>query len=127
MALRSATRRKINDCLRSGCSSLCRLPQPPRSDESRNRRQRHGRRPGSAHDVNAAAHADGEKENLPAIAESYVIPQDATKAEREALRAEFFADNQAVEKLLEEKGFVMTDQAHASAQVSRYFKTHPDA
>ena len=72
-------------------------------------------------------YADGEKENLPAIAESYVIPQDATKAEREALRAEFFADNQAVEKLLEEKGFVMTDQAHASAQVSRYFKTHPDA
>ena len=65
--------------------------------------------------------------NLPAIAESYGIAQDATKAEREALRAKFLADNQAVEKLLEEKGFVMTDQAHPSAQVSHYFKTNSDA
>ena len=41
--------------------------------------------------------------------------------------AKVLADNQAVEKLLEEKGFVMTDQAHPSAQVSRYFRTYPDA
>ena len=71
-------------------------------------------------------HADGEQEYLPAIAESYGIAQGATRAERDALRARFIADNQAVEKLLEEKGFVMTDQAHPSAQVSRYFRTNPD-
>ena len=32
-----------------------------------------------------------------------------------------------MEKLLEEKGFVMTDKAHPSAQVSRYYLTHSDA
>ena len=69
-------------------------------------------------------YANGEQENLPAMAESYVVAQGATKAEREAMRDRFFADNQAVEKRLEEKGFVMTDQAHPSAQVSRYFKTN---
>ena len=77
-------------------------------------------------DSHIRLYADGEQENLPA-AESYVIPKDASKAEREALRHKFFADNQAVEKLLEEQGFVMTDQAHPSAQISRYFKTVPDA
>ena len=72
-------------------------------------------------------YADGETEDLPAIAWSYVMPEGATKAEMDALRDKFFADNQAVEKLLEEKGFVMTDQAHPSAQVDRHFRTHPDA
>ena len=72
-------------------------------------------------------YADGEQENLPAIAESYGIAQGATKAEREALRDQFFADNRAVEKLLEEKGFVLTDQSHPSTRVSRYFRTNPDA
>ena len=56
--------------------------------------------------------ADGEKEDLPVIAWSHVIPEGATKAEMDALRDKFFADNQAMEKLLEEKGFVMTDQVH---------------
>ena len=54
-----------------------------------------------------------------------MIPQGATEGEQEAARAKYFADNQAVEKLLEEKGFVMTDQAHGSAQVNRYLQTHP--
>ena len=72
-------------------------------------------------------YADGEEEGLPAMAEGYVIPQGATEAEREALRTKYFEDNQAVEKLLEEKGFVMTDQAHGSACVNRYLQTHPNA
>ena len=72
-------------------------------------------------------YADGEAEHLPAVVESGGYREDATEAEKEAARARFLADNQAVEKLLEEKGFVMTDQAHPSAQVSRYFQTRPDA
>ena len=72
-------------------------------------------------------YADGEAEHLPAVAESYGYREDATEAEKEAARARILADNQAVEKLLEEKGFVMTDRAHPSAQVSRYFQTRPDA
>ena len=72
-------------------------------------------------------YADGEQENLPAIAESYGIAQGATKAEREALRDQFLADNRAVEKLLEEKGFVLTDQSLPSTRVSRYCRTNPDA
>ena len=71
--------------------------------------------------------AGGETEDLPAIAWSYVIPEGATKAEMDALRDRFFKDNQAVEKLLEQKGFVMADKAHPSAQVDRYFRTHPNA
>lgn len=78
-------------------------------------------------DSHIRLYADREEKDLPAIAESYGIAQDATEAEREPLRAKFLADNQAVEKLLEEKGFVMTDQSHPSAQVSRYFKTNSDA
>ena len=72
-------------------------------------------------------YADGEAEHLPAVAGSYGYREDDTEAEKEAARARILADNQAVEKLLEEKAFVMTDQAHPSAQVSRYFRTCPDA
>ena len=61
------------------------------------------------------------------MAEGYVIPQGATKTEREEARRKYFAHNQAVKKLLDEKGFVMTDQAHPSAQINRYLQTHPDA
>ena len=78
-------------------------------------------------DRHGRLYADGEKEDLPAMAGSYATSPDATKAEQEAVRAKFFADNQAVEKLLEEKGFVMTDQAHGSAQINRFFQTRPDA
>ena len=70
---------------------------------------------------------DGEEESLPAIGWSYGIPEGATKAEKDALRDNFFAQNRAIAKLLEEKGFVMTDKAHPSAQVDRYFRTRPDA
>lgn len=78
-------------------------------------------------DRHVRLYADGEEEGLPAIAESYAIPPGATEAEQEALQAKYFEENQAVEKLLEEKGFVMTDQAHTSAAVNRYLQTHPDA
>ena len=63
-------------------------------------------------DRHVRLYADGEEEGLPAMAEGYVIPRGATVAEREAARVKRLAYNQAVEKLLEERGFVMTDQAH---------------
>lgn len=78
-------------------------------------------------DSHVRLYADGEEEYLPAIAWAHCIPQDATEAEKEASRTKFFADNQAIEKILEEKGFVMTDQAHCSARIIRYQLTHPDA
>ena len=70
--------------------------------------------------------ADGEEEWLPCIASMYV-EKGATEAERKKQEEEFYARNRAVEKLLEEKGFVMTDDAHVSAQVNRYLATHPEA
>ena len=78
-------------------------------------------------DRHVRLYADGDEEDLPAMQEGYVIPQGATVAEQEAARDKYFSSNQAVEKLLEEKGFVMTDQAHGSARINRYLQTHPDA
>lgn len=72
-------------------------------------------------------YADGATENLAAMAQGYSYPKDATEAEKAAARMRMFAHNQAVEKLLEAKGFVMTDEAHPSAQVNRYLQTRPDA
>lgn len=78
-------------------------------------------------DRHVRLYANGKEESLPAIGGlGYGYSQDATEAEKEAARDKYFARNQAVEKLLEEKGFVMTDQAHASARVNRYLQTHPD-
>ncbi len=78
-------------------------------------------------DRHVRLYADGKEESLPAISSICSYPEDATEAEKEAAQDEYFAHNQAVEKLLEEKGFVMTDQAHFSARINRYLQTHPDA
>ena len=77
-------------------------------------------------DRHVRLYADGDREDLPAMPGYYSYPQDATEAEREEVRRKHFAHNQAVEELLDEKGFVMTDQAHGSARVNRYLQTHPD-
>ena len=78
-------------------------------------------------DRHVRLYANGKEESLPTIVSGYSYSQDATEAEKEAARDKHFAHNQAVEKLLEEKGFVMTDQAHASARMNRHLQTHPDA
>ncbi len=78
-------------------------------------------------DRHVRMYADGEQEYLPAMMDHYVVPQGATAAEENEARDEYLAHNQTIEKLLEEKGFVMTDQAHPSAQLNRYLQTHPDA
>lgn len=77
-------------------------------------------------DRHVRLHANGDQEDLPAMAAGYSIPQGATETERKEARRKHFAHNQAVEKLLDEKGFVMTDQAHGSALINRYLQTHPD-
>lgn len=53
--------------------------------------------------------------------------QGVTEEGERAARARFFVHHQAVDKLLEEKGFVRTDQAHTSTRISRYLLIHPDA
>lgn len=78
-------------------------------------------------DDHVRLYADGEEESLPVIVSSCSYSKDATEAEKKAAQDKYFAHNQAVEKLLEEKGFVMIDQAHASARINRYLQTHPDA
>ena len=70
-------------------------------------------------------YGDGEPEYLPSIDSSYSWPADATEAEQEALRAKHDPRNRAIEKMLEAKGFVMTADAHPSAQVNRYLVTSP--
>lgn len=78
-------------------------------------------------DRHVRLYANGESEDLPAISGMYVIPQGATKAEQAELKARHYAHNQEVQRILDEKGFVMTDQAHPSAIVNRMLQTDPEA
>ena len=78
-------------------------------------------------DRHVRLYADGDEDDLPAMMDGYVASLGATVAEREAARDQYFTHNQAVKKLLEQKGFVMTDQAHVSARINRYLQTDPDA
>ena len=75
-------------------------------------------------DSHVRMYVDRDDVRLPAMSGWCVIPKGATEAEAEA---QYYAHNQSVAKLLEEKGFVMTDQAHGSAIVNRYLQTHPEA
>lgn len=77
-------------------------------------------------DRHVRMYADGEQEGLPAIWEFYGMPQGATAAGRKEARNKHIARNRAIEKMLEEKGFVMTDKAHPIARINRYLQTHSD-
>ena len=77
-------------------------------------------------DIHCRMYADGEEESLPAIVCMYAIPKNATEEDVKEARAQHFSRNQEIEKLLEEKGFVMTDQAHSRAILERYMSTHPE-
>ena len=77
-------------------------------------------------DSHCRMYADGEEESLPAIGCMYAIPKNATEEDVKEARAQHFSRNQEIEKLLEEKGFVMTDQAHSRAILERYMSTHPE-
>ena len=76
-------------------------------------------------DRHVRLYADGEDEYLPAMEGFYI--QGATAEEEKEARHKFFAYNQGLNKLLKEKGFVMTDEAHTSARISRHLLIHPDA
>ncbi len=76
-------------------------------------------------DQHVRVHADGEEEYLPAMESGYSHSQDATAKERKEARDKYLAYNHEVETLLQEKGFLMTDQAHGSAILNRYLQTHP--
>ena len=78
-------------------------------------------------DQHVRIYADGETKGLSAMIDWYSIPKGATETEKKAARERYYAHNQAVEKELEEKGFVMTSKAHGSAILNRRFKTRPDA
>ena len=78
-------------------------------------------------DRHVRLYADGDEAALPAIQGMFAVPMGATEAEQAEARAKHFERNQAVEKLLEEKGFVMTDKAHGSAIVNRHLQTHREA
>ncbi len=77
-------------------------------------------------DRHVRLYADGDMQGLPTMSEGYVIPRGATNQDEEEIRREYLAYNQSVQKLLEEKGFVMTDQAHPSAQINRWLQTRSD-
>lgn len=78
-------------------------------------------------DRHARIFAEGHEVGLPAIEGGYVVPQGATTEEEAELRARHFARNQEIERMLDDKGFVMTDKAPMSAQINRYLQTHPEA
>ena len=79
-------------------------------------------------DSHVRLYGDGSADSLPAMGDlGPIIPLDATPAEQEAAEEKYFAHNRAVVELLQEKGFVMTDDAHPSARLNWYLRTHPDA
>lgn len=78
-------------------------------------------------DRHVRLYANGKSDGLPAIEGMCVIPQGTTREEEAELRARHFKRNQEVQRMLDEKGFVMTDQAHPSAIVNRMLQTDPEA
>lgn len=74
-------------------------------------------------DRHVRLYSNGDVKALPTMSQGYVIPNGASKEEQEELEAKYTAYNQSVEELLNEKGFLMTDQAHPSAQINRWLQT----
>ncbi len=72
-------------------------------------------------------YSDGSREHLPSMRDWILYSADASKKEKEAAKAEFYKYNQNVQKLLDEKGFVMTKDAHGSTQLNRWLLTCPNA
>ena len=70
-------------------------------------------------------YGDGLTAGLPAMEDMHTVLQGGPEKEAEA-KAKFIERNQAVQRLLDDKGFVMTDQAHGSAKVNRYLVTRLD-
>ena len=74
-------------------------------------------------DRHVRIYSDGKRESLDAIDEFYVSPKDPEEAAK--AKAEFFARNKAVAKMLEDKGFSFRGDEPGSARVNRYLLTTP--
>ncbi len=74
-------------------------------------------------DRHVRLYPDGRRESLETLSEFFSYPKDATPEEIVYKKAEFNAYNQAVSKMLNEKGFRLTKDAHGSAIVNRYLLT----
>ena len=70
---------------------------------------------------------DGDRMGPLAMLEGYACGQDASEEERAEAKAQCYTHNQDVAKLMEEKGFHMTEDAHFSARVRYHYHTRPEA
>ncbi len=68
-------------------------------------------------DDHVQIYADGQTESLPPIAEFRLCSQDPKEDAR--LQAEYFAENQRVSRLLEEKGFGVEGDEPGGVQINR--------
>jgi hypothetical protein len=73
-------------------------------------------------DRHVRIHADGRNEWLPSIEEFYLFSADPEENAR--LEAEYFAGNQRVAKLLEDKGFGLQGDEPGSISLFRYMRLH---
>jgi hypothetical protein len=77
-------------------------------------------------DRHVRVYANGDEEHLPAIQSMRMVSRDSEEDAR--LEAEYFARNQRVSRLLEEKRFGIAGDEPTLTQVNRYLHTEkPDA
>ena len=74
-------------------------------------------------DTHMRIYADGTTEELPSIASFRIVSQDPIEDAR--LEAEYFARNQEVARMLEEKGFGMTGGEPGGVAINRYLHLNP--
>lgn len=72
-------------------------------------------------DRHARIYTTGEIESLPSIQTMRLVSQDPEEDAR--LEAEYFARNQRVSRMLDEKGFGMAGDEPTLTQVNRYLHT----
>ena len=75
-------------------------------------------------DRHVRIYSDGTLEGLETISEFHVTSDDPEEEAR--LKAEFYARNKAVARMLEDKGFSFRGDEHGSARVNRYLLTTPE-
>jgi hypothetical protein len=73
-------------------------------------------------DQHARIYANGNEEHLPVIESMRIVSRDPKEDAR--FEAEYFARNQRVSRMLEEKGFGMVGDEPALTQVNRYLHTN---
>lgn len=66
-------------------------------------------------DQHVRLYDDGRMESLEAVIEGYVLPKDPDEAAE--ARAEFFARNRSVRRMLGEKGFTLEGNVHPSVAI----------